>query len=161
MVFFFINYIFCDFQVFYDLVRQINKTAPSRRTKSKEESEGCLSGCQILWDNVFIAAILHEDFVLVNKKIKLWNKFRLRLKTLKNMRNQLYDSTVQYCQIWLLPLFAKYWVLWILAETLCDWLQRSHWWLVVPGYATQSWHIKRFLSLCVWKDAPANLDLLV
>merc|ERR1711874_304447 len=34
--------------VFYDLVRQINKTAPSRRTKSKEKSEGCLSGCQIL-----------------------------------------------------------------------------------------------------------------
>merc|ERR1712122_279839 len=25
--------------VFYDLVRRINKTAPSRRTKSKEESE--------------------------------------------------------------------------------------------------------------------------
>merc|ERR1712013_919919 len=34
--------------VFYDLVRQINKTAPSRRTKSKEESEGCLRGCHIL-----------------------------------------------------------------------------------------------------------------
>merc|ERR1712013_577370 len=34
--------------VFYDLVRQINKTAPSSRTKYKEESEGCLRGCHIL-----------------------------------------------------------------------------------------------------------------
>merc|ERR1739838_452424 len=37
--------------VFYDLVRQINKTAPSRRSKSKKKEDGCgsyWSGCSLL-----------------------------------------------------------------------------------------------------------------
>ena len=42
-----LSYISC-FQVFYNLVRQINKTAPSKRAKAKKESGCCLSGCQIL-----------------------------------------------------------------------------------------------------------------
>jgi len=36
------------FQVFFDLVRQINRTAPARKGRSRDKSEGCLQGCQIL-----------------------------------------------------------------------------------------------------------------
>ena len=43
---------------------------------------------------------------------------------------------------------------------LCDWLQDSPGYLV-PGYAIQRGQNKRFLSLCVWEDALANLNLLV
>ena len=73
---------------------------------------------------------------------------------------QLHDGSVKYCQIWLLPLFVKYCVLWIMSWRLCDWLQDSPGYLV-PGYAIQRGQNKRFLSLCVWEDALANLNLLV